>query len=177
MGCLAENSDSALQNHLRPLKMLMSNHHTQKNLIGPGWSPGHRLFRNSPLETYLHRFTNYLHHFMNKENKPIWIMQLWKWTTSNSSSNNCGLGTKKQTNKQTNKQTRSSHGKSSRAMPETWVRCLGWQMPEKGKANHSSHGIWSHHFMGNRWGNSGSSVRLYFGGLQNHCTWWLQPWN
>ena len=31
------------------------------------------------------------------------------------------------------------------------------------------HGIWSHHFMGNRWGNSGNSVRLYFGGLQNHC--------
>ena len=23
---------------------------------------------------------------------------------------------------------------------------------------------WSHHFMGNRWGNSGNSVRLYFGG-------------
>ena len=22
--------------------------------------------------------------------------------------------------------------------------------------------IWSHHFMGNRWGNSGNSVRLYF---------------
>ena len=32
-------------------------------------------------------------------------------------------------------------------------------------------GIWSHHFMGNRWGNSGNSVRLYFGGLQNHCRW------
>ena len=30
------------------------------------------------------------------------------------------------------------------------------------------HGIWSHHFMGNRWGNS---VRLYFWGLQNHCRW------
>ena len=30
------------------------------------------------------------------------------------------------------------------------------------------HGIWSHHFMGNRWGDSGNSVRLYFGGLQNH---------
>ena len=29
--------------------------------------------------------------------------------------------------------------------------------------------IWSHHFMANRWGNSGNSVRLYFGGLQNHC--------
>ena len=25
--------------------------------------------------------------------------------------------------------------------------------------------------MGNRWGNSGSSGRLYFGGLQNHCRW------
>ena len=23
-------------------------------------------------------------------------------------------------------------------------------------------GFWSHHFMGNRWGNSGNSVRLYF---------------
>ena len=28
-----------------------------------------------------------------------------------------------------------------------------------------------HHFMGNRWGNSGNSVRLYFSGLQNHCRW------
>ena len=32
----------------------------------------------------------------------------------------------------------------------------------------TDHGIWSHHFMGNRWGNSGNSDRLYFGGLQNH---------
>ena len=31
--------------------------------------------------------------------------------------------------------------------------------------------LWSHHFMGNRWGNSGNSVRLYFLGLQNHCRW------
>ena len=30
---------------------------------------------------------------------------------------------------------------------------------------------------GNRWRNSGNSVRFYFGGLQNHCRWWLQPWN
>ena len=33
------------------------------------------------------------------------------------------------------------------------------------KAQHSEnedHGIWSHHFMGNRWGKSGNSVRLYF---------------
>ena len=32
-------------------------------------------------------------------------------------------------------------------------------------------GIWSHHFMGNRWGNSENSVRRYFSGLQNHCRW------
>ena len=29
----------------------------------------------------------------------------------------------------------------------------------------------SHHFMGNRWGNGGNSVRLHFWGLQNHCRW------
>ena len=36
------------------------------------------------------------------------------------------------------------------------------------KAQHSEkedHGIWSQHFMGNRWGNSGNSVSLYFSGL------------
>ena len=26
----------------------------------------------------------------------------------------------------------------------------------------TNHGIWSHHFMANRWGNSGNSVRLLF---------------
>ena len=31
--------------------------------------------------------------------------------------------------------------------------------------------------MANRWGNSGHSVRLHFWGFQNHCRWWLQPWN
>ena len=34
------------------------------------------------------------------------------------------------------------------------------------------HGIWSHHFMANRWGNSGNSDRLYILGLQNHYRWW-----
>ena len=28
-----------------------------------------------------------------------------------------------------------------------------------------------------KWRNSGNSDRLYFWGLQNHCRWWLQPWN
>ena len=31
------------------------------------------------------------------------------------------------------------------------------------------HGIWSHHFMANGWGNNGNSERRYFLGLQNHC--------
>ena len=29
----------------------------------------------------------------------------------------------------------------------------------------------THHFMANRWGNSGNSVRFYFLGFQNHCRW------
>ena len=48
------------------------------------------------------------------------------------------------------------------------------------KTKHSrnlGHGIWSHHFMANRWGNSGNSDRFYFLGLQNHCGWWLLRWN
>ena len=28
-----------------------------------------------------------------------------------------------------------------------------------------------HHFMANRWGNSGNSDRLFFLGLHNHCKW------
>ena len=31
--------------------------------------------------------------------------------------------------------------------------------------------------MANRWGNRGNSGWLYILGLQNHCRWWLQPWN
>ena len=41
----------------------------------------------------------------------------------------------------------------------------------KQHSENEDHGIRSHHFMGNRWGNSGNSVRLYFSGLQNHCRW------
>ena len=37
------------------------------------------------------------------------------------------------------------------------------------RSENEDHGTRSHHFMGNRWGNSGNSVRLYFSGLQNHC--------
>ena len=41
------------------------------------------------------------------------------------------------------------------------------------KTQHSKeedHGIWSPHFMANRWGKNGNRDRLYFLGLQNHCT-------
>ena len=31
--------------------------------------------------------------------------------------------------------------------------------------------------MANRCRNNGNHDRLYFLGLQNHCRWWLQPWN
>ena len=27
------------------------------------------------------------------------------------------------------------------------------------------------------WQIDGETVADYFGGLQNHCRWWLQPWN
>ena len=42
-------------------------------------------------------------------------------------------------------------------------------------SKNKDHGIWSHHFIANRWRNNGNSDRLYFLGLQNHCIWWLQP--
>ena len=44
-------------------------------------------------------------------------------------------------------------------------------------SKNKGHGIQSHHFMANRWDNNGNNERLYFLGLQNHCRWWLQPWN
>ena len=42
------------------------------------------------------------------------------------------------------------------------------RLKETTNTENKDHGIWSHHFMANRWGNS---VRIYFGGLQNHCKW------
>ena len=44
-------------------------------------------------------------------------------------------------------------------------RCLKAQL-----SKNKYHGIWSHHFMENRWGNNGNSDILYFFGLQNHCS-------
>ena len=41
----------------------------------------------------------------------------------------------------------------------------------KQHSENKDHGIWSHHFMANRWRHSSNSGRLYFWGLQNHCRW------
>ena len=46
-------------------------------------------------------------------------------------------------------------------------RVKTWLETQHSKNN--DHGIWSHHFMANRWGNNGNSDRLYYLGLQNHC--------
>ena len=50
---------------------------------------------------------------------------------------------------------------------EEELKSLLMKVKEEHEKN-EDHGIWSHHFMANRWVNS---ERLYFGGLQNHCTW------
>ena len=49
--------------------------------------------------------------------------------------------------------------------PKSLLMNVKEESEKVGLAQHSEnedHGIWSHHFMGNRWGNSGNSVRLYF---------------
>ena len=38
-------------------------------------------------------------------------------------------------------------------------------------SENEDHGIWSYHFMANRWENSGNSARHSLLGLQNHCRW------
>ena len=45
---------------------------------------------------------------------------------------------------------------------ESWLRTQ--------HSENEDHGIRSHHFMGNRWGNRGNSFRLYFCGTK-HCRW------
>ena len=53
-----------------------------------------------------------------------------------------------------------------------WKSWLKTQHPKK-----EDHGIQSHHFRANRWGNNGNSDRLSLLGLQNHSRLWLQLWN
>ena len=74
---------------------------------------------------------------------------------------------------------RDADGTAHMAESEEELKILLMKVKEESekswlKAQHSEnkdHGIWSHPFMGNRWGNSGNSGRLYILGLQNHCRW------
>ena len=60
------------------------------------------------------------------------------------------------------------------AESEEELKSLLMKVKEKNKkswlktqhSNNKVHGIQSHHFMANMWGNNGNSDRLYFGGLQ-----------
>ena len=61
---------------------------------------------------------------------------------------------------------KESLGKGERGELKSWLKTQ--------HSKNEDHGIQSHHFMGNRWGNNGNSDRRYFLGLQNHCSWWLQ---
>ena len=45
------------------------------------------------------------------------------------------------------------------------MKKLAWNSTLKNE----DHGIWSHHFMANRWGNNGNVDRVSFRGLQNQC--------
>ena len=42
-------------------------------------------------------------------------------------------------------------------------------------SENKDHGIQSHHFMANRWGNSGNNDRLYFGGAPKSLQIVIQP--
>ena len=67
------------------------------------------------------------------------------------------------------RRTKEPLDKSERGEWKSWVKVQNLE--------NKDHGIRSYHFMVNRWKNRGNSDRFYFGGLQNHCGWWLQPWN
>ena len=60
-----------------------------------------------------------------------------------------------------------------------WALWKSWLKTQQSKLKlniqNLNHGIWTHHFMANRWGKNGNSDRLYFLGLQNLCGQFLQP--
>ena len=74
---------------------------------------------------------------------------------------------------------RYADGTTLMAESEEEIKSLLKKVKEKSekswlKVQHSEnkdHGIQSHHFMANRWGNNENSDRLYFLTLQNHFRW------
>ena len=69
---------------------------------------------------------------------------------------------------------------SKQELKSLLIKSERWELKNWLKTQQSKnedHGIRSHDFMANRWGNNGNSDRLYFRGLQYRCGWWPQPWN
>ena len=74
---------------------------------------------------------------------------------------------------------RYADGTTLMAVNEEELKCLLMKVKEESEkvglklmnSENKDHSIRSHHFMANRWGNSGNGDRLYFWGLQNHCRW------
>ena len=64
--------------------------------------------------------------------------------------------------------TKEPHDESERGEWKSWLKTQ--------HSKNEDHGIWSQHFMANRWGQN-VTVTDYFFGFQNHCGWWLQSWN
>ena len=64
--------------------------------------------------------------------------------------------------------TKEALDKSERGEWKSWLKTQ--------HSENKDHSIWSHQLMANRWGNNGNHDKLFWG-LQNHCRWWLQPWN
>ena len=54
---------------------------------------------------------------------------------------------------------------------ELKILLMRWKNWFKTQHSKNDHGIWSHHFLANRQGNSGNTDRFYFLRLQNHCGW------
>ena len=65
--------------------------------------------------------------------------------------------------------TKEPLDKGERRVLKSWLKIQ--------HSRNQDHGFWSHHFMANRWGKSGSSCQFSFLGPQSFCGWWLQPWN
>ena len=65
------------------------------------------------------------------------------------------------------------------AESEKELKSLLMKVKEEGKKaglklnsqKNKDHGLWSLHFMANRWENNGNSDRLHFLALPNHCRW------
>ena len=59
--------------------------------------------------------------------------------------------------------TKDTLDEGERGETESWLQTQ--------HSKNEDHGIQSHHFIANRWGNIENSEKLYFLGLRNHCRW------